>query len=340
MKSQHSFYSRQSIWLVTLILIVAGSLLLSGCGAQAAPKIYRVGILSGVDAFAGIADGFKAKMTELNYIEGQNIVYDLQKVNADPAAEQRVLQKFVADKVDLIFAFPTDASVAAKDATQGTNIPVVFAFATLEGSNLVESVRQPGGNITGVRFPGPDLSVKRLELLHDLAPKVKRVWITYEANYPATKSALEALHPVASSVGITLVEIPVTSVAEIQADLQARAGTADIGLDAILIMPELLSQSPDGWGVISKFAAEHKVPIAGSAAFEADAGAVFSYIPDNIETGKLAAPMADKNFKGIPTGTIPVVSPEAHLRINYKLAQDLGLTVPEGLLRQANEVIR
>ncbi len=319
--------------------VVVVTLLLSGCGAPT-PKVYRIGILSGVDAFAAMADGFKAKMTELGYVEGKNVVYDMQKVNADPAAEKQALSKFVADKVDLIFAFPTESAVAAKAATQGTTIPLVFAFANLEGVDLVKSVREPGGNITGVRYPGPDLAVKRFEMLMQFAPQVKRLWITFDANYPATKSALEVLRPATSAAGVTLVEVPVASVADIQADLEARAKSGDIGMDAILIMPEVISQSPDGWAVISKFAAEHKVPIAGSAGFEADQGAIFSYIPDNVETGKLAASLADKVLKGTPIGTIPVVTPESYLRINYKTAQQLGLTVPEGLLKQASEVIR
>jgi putative ABC transport system substrate-binding protein len=340
MKENFKFQSKIGQWQAILVLVVVIGLLVSGCGGTQTPKVYRVGVLSGVDAFASIADGFKAGMTELGYVEGENVVYDLQKVNADSAGEQQALEKFVSDKVDLIFAFPTEPAVAAKAATLGTDIPVVFAFANLEGVDLVKSVREPGGNITGVRYPGPDLAVKRFEFLCELMPNLKRLWITYDANYPATKSALEALRPAASSKGVTLVEVPVTSVADIQADLQARAELADIGMDAILIMPEVISQSPDGWAAISKFASEHKVPIAGSAGFEADAGAIFSHIPDNVETGKLAAPLADKILKGTPAGNIPVVTPESHLRINYALAQELGLAVPEGLLSQAAEIIR
>src|SRR3954462_11004985 len=106
-------------------------LVLSGCGATA-PKVYRFGILSGLDFFANTADGFKAKMTELGYVEGQNITYDIQKTNVDPAAEEQILNKFVADKVDLIFVFRTELSLAANKAIQGTDIPVVFAQAFTE----------------------------------------------------------------------------------------------------------------------------------------------------------------------------------------------------------------
>src|SRR5262245_13677562 len=94
------------LYLKFLILFVI-VLVIMGCSASAAPKVYRVGILSGLDFFADTADGFKAEMTKLGYIEGQNIVYDIQKTNFDPAAEEQILQKFVADKVDLIFVFPT-----------------------------------------------------------------------------------------------------------------------------------------------------------------------------------------------------------------------------------------
>jgi putative ABC transport system substrate-binding protein len=326
-------------WQAILVLVVVVGLLVSGCGADK-PKVYRVGILSGAEPFASIADGFKVKMTELGYVEGKNIVYDVQDAKGDRAEEQRIAQKFVDDKVDLIFAFPTEPAVAAKAATQGTDIPVIFALAGLEGSNLVESVRQPGGNITGVRFPGPEQTSKRLEILHELVPGAKRVWITYDPNYPNNPPALEALRPLATSLDMTLVEVPVASVADIQADLQARAASSDIGMDAILIMPEVLSQTPDTYGVILKFANEHEVPIAGAMPYTADLGAVFSYTGDNIEMGELAASLADKTFRGTPAGEIPVVTPENRLRLNYKATQELGLTVPEGLLNQATEIIR
>lgn len=322
-----------------LIWVVVFALLLSGCGAEK-PKVYRVGIISGTDAFLSIADGFKAGMAELGYVEGENIVYDMQQLNADPAGELQAAEKFVEDKVDLIFTFPTEPSVAAQIATQGTNIPVVFAYAGIEGSNLAKSVREPGGNITGVRFPGPEQISKSFEILLELAPEVKRVWIGYDKNYPNTAPALEALRPLASSKGVTLVEVPVTTVEELEADLAARAASADLGLDAIMLMPDSFNHSPAGWRAISKFATEHKVPLGGSFPYTVEQGAVFGNANDLFEVGELAAPLADKIFKGTPAGTIPLVTPEAYLWINYKVAQELGLTVPGGLLSRAVEIIR
>jgi putative ABC transport system substrate-binding protein len=322
--------NKTGIWWAMLTVVVMVSLLLSGCGAEK-PKVYRVGILSGLEAFASITDGFKEGMTELGYVEGENIVYDVQKTNVDVAAYKDVLQKFVADEVDLIFVFPTEAALEAKAATQGTNIPILFAASFVEGTDLVESVRQPGGNITGVRYPSPDLAVRNLEILREIAPQAKRVWVPYLRGYPSIPSQLEVLRPEAEAEGVALVEVPAANAAELQADLEARVKSADIGPDAILSIYEPLALSPDVIAVLTEFSAKHKVLYA----FD-----IYKLWIDNVHVGKLAAPLADKILKGTPAGTIPVVSPETFLQINYKRAQELGLTVPEGLLNQADEIIR
>jgi putative ABC transport system substrate-binding protein len=293
-------------WWAMFSLVVVLALLLSGCVTEE-PKVYRVGILGG-GSFAVISDGFKAKMTELGYIEDENIVYDWPDPDADTAETQRIAEQFVADKVDLIFVSgSTPSALAAKAATQGTDVPVVFTYAATEETNLVESVRQPGGNITGVRYPGPEQISKRLELLTEMAPQVKRVWIGYDKNSPNTALALEALRLAASNLGVTLVEVPAATLEELAADLAARAAADDLGLDGIILMPDGFSHGPDGFAMLSQFA---------------------------------AAPLADKILKGTPAGTIPVITPEQDLYINYKVAQELGLTVPDGLLSMAVEIIR
>jgi len=325
--------------LAAVCAIVACVVALSGCGVQK-PKTYRVGVLSGLDFVADITDGLKAGMAELGYVEGENITYDVQKTNFDIAAYRAILQKFVADKVDVIFVFPTEASQEAKAATQGTDIPVVFAFAQVEGMNLIDSVREPGGNITGVRYPGPDIALRRLEVMLELAPQAKRVYIPYQRGYPIVASQLELVRPAAEAAGITLIEAPADNAAELEADLQARAGSADIGLDAILFVAEPLAVTPDAFTVIAKFATEHSIPFGGALMTVGGYGTVFGVNIDNVAVGKQAAPLIDKIFKGTPAGTIPVVSAENFLQIDLTAAEKLGITVPEGLLAQADEVIR
>ncbi|CAG0935260.1 hypothetical protein TFLX_04092 [Thermoflexales bacterium] len=342
MNSKHNRKSGvRTVWLILVGGIIL-SLLLSGCGGAQQPKVYHVGILTYGTSFTAIGAGFKAKMAALGYTEGQNIVYNTQTAaaNADSAEELRLAKILVDAKVDLIVAFPAPSTVAASAATQGTNIPVVFAYYQIEGSNLIKSVREPGGNMTGVRYPGSELMSRRLDLLLEMAPQVKRAWIGYDKNGPNTAVALEALRQSAAQAGITLVEVPATAMDELAADLAARAKSADIGLDAIICMPDNFSTAPDNFAVLSKFATEHNLPLAGGVASQVEQGALFINGTDATKVGELVAPVVIKVLKGTPAGTLPVVTPDQTLVINYKVAQQLGLTIPDGLLRQANKIIR
>ncbi len=342
MSNNHNLKSRvRTGWLILAGGIIL-SLLLSGCGGAQQLKMYRVGIL-GFAPFMQIAEGFKAKMAELGYVEGQNITYDVQTWDAavDPeTAGAEKVKKFVSDGVDLVFSFPTEQTVLAKAATGGTKVPLVFCFAGLEGNDLVKSVREPGGNITGVRYPGPETTGKRLELLTQIAPAAKRIGVFYQVGYPTTIPALDVLRPLAENLGVTLVEIPVNNLDEMKADLEARAKQSDPGVDAFLQMADGLTHSLDGSTLVMEFAKKHGLPYGGGHYYQADQGAVFAYSPYDFEMGELAAPIANKVLKGTQAGTIPLSTPENHLIINYKVAQELGLTMPEGLLAQAEKIIR
>jgi putative ABC transport system substrate-binding protein len=338
MINKHKFQNGRN-WLTIIILAVVIVMLLSSCGAGE-PKVYKVGVLSGLEFLGVITDGFKAKMTELGYVEGENIVYDVQKADFDMAEYKRIAKKFVDDQVDLIVVFPTEATMEAKAATQGTDIPVVFTFALIEGMGIVDSVREPGGNITGVRYPGPDIALRRFEIMRELAPQAKRIWLPYQRGYPIVAPQLEILHPAAAEAGITLIEFPADNAAELQAELDARAKSDDIGLDAILLLVEPVSVTPDAVLVMAKFADEHKIPIGGALMEVEGYGVIFGVNVDPVISGELTAPLANKVLKGTPAGTIPVVSAEYSLQINYTVAQKLGVTVPDGLLSQADEVIR
>ncbi|MBN1977125.1 MAG: ABC transporter substrate-binding protein [Anaerolineae bacterium] len=336
-------YSRSMVvnrWMVLVALAIVLALLLSGCCKKEETKVYRVGILSGLSFAADAVDGFKAGMAELGYIEGENIVYDLQSTEFDMAAYRSILDGFVAAEVDLIFVFPTEASQEAKAATQGTDIPIVFSVANIEGTGLVDSVREPGGNITGVRYPGPDIALKRFEVMRELAPEATRMLVPYQRGYPIVDSQLEKLYPVAEAAGITLIEAPVDDAAELEDFLQARTESDDIGIDAILIIPEPLGCTPDPFLVLARFAFEHQIPIGGALLEVEGYGSIFDVGIDHYKTGEQAAPLADRILRGTPAGTIPVVSSESYLIISNKAAENLGVTMPETLLVEAERVIR
>jgi ABC-type uncharacterized transport system substrate-binding protein len=122
--------------------------------------------------------------------------------------------------------------------------------------------------------------------------------------------------------------------------LDKRAAAEDIGMDAILALVEPLLVAPDPFAVVGKFAYEHNLPFGGVYNTVGEYSSVFGVNVDLFASGKQAAPLADKVLKGTSAGTIPAVSPENFIQVNYKVAQEFGLTVPEGILKQANEIIR
>jgi putative ABC transport system substrate-binding protein len=331
---------RKRVRIITFaaFLVVLSGLLLVSCNTK--PEPYRIGILSGLDFVASAAEGFKAEMTELGYAEGEDIVYDVQNTDFDIPTYQNVLNQFVEDEVDLIVVFPTEASIEAKNATAGTDIPVVFSVALVEGMGLVDSVREPGGNITGVRYPGPEIAVRRFEILRQIVPDKTQFIIPYQKGYPIVPPQLEILRPAAAEAGITLIEIPASNAEELAVLLQDLSETEDLENSAILMLSEPLTVTADPFAVLADFASEHQLPMGGAIYPTEGYGSMFDVNIDIEEAGRLAAPQADKILKGTNAGTIPVISSDMTLVINNKQAEELGLVVPQDLLLIADDVIR
>ena len=303
-------------------------------------NIYRVGILIDGNGFNDMIQGFKDKMTELGYIENESISYFLEVGEGDTLKNKYLAENLVKNKVDLILSLATPSTMAAYAVTKGTDIPLVFAYIDTENTKIIKSVREPGGNITGVRYPGPELEARRLEILKEIAPNVKCVWIGYDTRNPANESSLKAVRKTAINLGITLVEVPAVSFDDLKKDLSKRNSLNDPGIDAIILMPDGLNHMPNGLKLLTEFSYKHKIPLGGSFLYTVEKGAIFGYANDIYKVGELAAPIADKILKGTPAGTIPVVTPNQDLIINYKLIKEMGLTVPEGLLNQAQKIIR
>jgi len=321
---------------ISLILIFLIGL--QGCISKD-NQTYRIGIICSANSVITTIDGFKSKMDESGYHEGKNTFYDIQVVETGPDDQTRIIEQFVSEKVDIIFAFPHDAAQAAKNITQGTNIPVIFAYSAINEADFVNSLREPGGNVTGIQHQLENISVKRFELLLEFDPTITRIWIAYAIN-STLDSTLQALRKAAQSKNITLVEVPVNNMEEMKADLDSRENSADLGIDAILLLPDRVTLSPPAWNVINAYAKKHNIPVSAYVVSQMKDGALFHYGNDYAEVGEKAAALADKILQGVPPSELPVLSPEGYLRINLVSASALGLTVPDGLLKQAVEIIR
>ena len=140
-------------------------------------------------------------------------------------------------------------------------------------------------------------------------------------------------------MGLTLVEVPFNGVEEVEADLNARNASDDLGIDAMLTIPEPLTGTERLSKVIYDFAEAHRLPIGGNEDSLTNRS-LFCVIVNNKATGEQAASLADKILKGAPAGEMPVLSSEDYIQINYNAAQKLGLNVSEGLLSRAAEIIR
>jgi len=339
MKQNKQGFTLKSSGLGLLLLALIIGLFVSSCGGEET-KTYRVGILTGLPFLTDMETGFKEGMTELGYVEGENIVYDVQTTDFDIPTYQSILQQFVEDEVDLIFVGPTEATLEAKTITAGTDIPVLFSFALIEGMGIVDSVQEPGGNITGVRYPGPDLATLRYEMLRDMVPNMESIVIPYQNGYPIVQPQLDALYPVVEADDVTIIEVPANNAEELAAYFNGLSDAEAADISAVLLLAEPLATLPDVFAVLADFAEGPQIPISGFY-FETDSYAsIFGVTVAPAVSGELAAPLADKIFQGIEPGTIPVVSADPYIEINYTMIQQLGLEVPDTLLAVADQVYR
>jgi putative ABC transport system substrate-binding protein len=249
------------------------------------------------------------------------------------------LLKFINDQVDLIVVYPTEATIEAQKVTEGTNIPVVFTFVLIEDMNIVASIKEPGGNLTGVRYPGPDIALKRYEVMMELLPDAKTILVPYQRGYPIVPSQLAEINPSAEANGVTLIEAPADNAQELEAVLRSLREPGKPHIDGILLLAETLGVTPDAEQVMCKYATENKTPIGG-ALFTADScESIFGVGVEPYIAGQEAAPLADQVLRGTKPADIPIVSSESFLQFNFNAASEFGIIVPEGLLKQADEVI-
>lgn len=301
---------------------------------------YRIGILIGIENLSFVVDGFRNKMTKMGYVEGKEVFYDIQNGNNDSETMKTIIQKFVSDKVDLILTAGLSDDI--EKIVDDSSIPVVFTVGELENLNLNNGLN-PGKNITGIFLSLDEIGLGRLEMMNKLDPKAKRIWIPYfkkdiNSSYNG-KAIIDFLRPTAESLDITLIESPVADLDEIKNNLAGLEEKSDIGIDAILVIPGPLTINADAFAVMSEFAKKHKIPIGGSPIQKNDES-LFGYSGAFYETGEQAADLAAKILKGSFAGDISLIPVPIYFQINFKVADRLGLKVPDSLIIQANEIIR
>ena len=339
MKSKKIFKCTKQLLALFIAFVIRMSF--SGCGSgKAKSEEYHVGILSGLSYLAAAIDGFKEEMTKLGYIEGENIHYTILSTESDLEEYKAFSKKFVEDEVDLVFCYPTEAALALREATKGTDIPVVFGVTNIEDTNLVNSVREPGGNVTGVRYPGPDLAIKRLEFMLEIVPDAKRILLPYSSEYPVCGPQLEALPATAERLGVELIYAGAKTPEELEDIFNKYDSQDEIEFDAIVSIAEVFAVEPTTFLTMIKFANKHNIPMGGALMEYEGYSSLFGININEYVTGKKAAGLADKILKGEDVSTLPVVTDESFVQINYKELQKQGFDIPESILNQTDEIIR
>ena len=307
--------------------------------AQQGQRIRRIGILM---AFAesdpqaqGFVNAFREGLQKLGWTEGQNIQIDIRWGATDPALIQQFAKELVASQPNLILSSGTPTTLVLLQQTR--TIPIIFATVVDPvGSGLVTNLPQPGGNVTGFINIEGSMSGKWLELLKEIAPRVKRVAFLFN---PVTATYadyfLSPFKAAAASVGVEAIAAPVRDTSELASVVAAHAREPDGGL---LIMPDAFTVARRA--EITSLAARHHLPAVYPFRFFAELGGLLSYGNDQRDNYRRAAPYADRILKGAKPGELPVQIPvKLELVINLKTAKMLDLDVPSLLQQRADELI-
>jgi putative ABC transport system substrate-binding protein len=316
---------------------VSGSLLAAPLAAEAkqAGKVYRVGWLS---SFGELRPTFRQALRELGYVEGKTVVLEARTADGRSDRLPHLVAELIASKVDIIVASAPPAILAARDVT--SSIPIVMAWwggPDLVESGVIASFNRPGGNVTGVHMLSAVLDAKRLDLLVQAVPAVKKVAVLGVEN-PRYDPQLvgSGLKQVAPSLRV---ELHFTIVSEAEGYEAAFDSIARVGAGALVVLtnPKLERDRK----LIIDLAAKRRIPAIYFWGYHATEGGLIGYGPSRTEMDRQVAKLVDRILKGTKPADLPVEQPtKFELVINMKTAKALGLTIPPSLLSRADELIQ
>jgi putative ABC transport system substrate-binding protein len=303
--------------------------------AQQALKLPTVGFLGATTPSAQKkwTDAFVQRLGELDWIEGRNLAILYRWAEGRPERPPEIFAEFVRLKAEVIVTHPTALAVAAKQAT--SVIPIVFALAgDPVGSGLVASLARPGGNVTGLSLQMPDALAKRLELLREVVPGLRRLTILVNVGNLIAVQEMRSVQEVAGTLGIEATISELRRAEDIEAVFEALNGRSE----ALYVCTEPLVNIHRAR--INALALNAHLPsVVGFREF-VEAGGLISFGPNYPALWRRAAEFVDKILRGAKPADIPVEQPtKFDLILNLKTAKALGLEVPPTLLARADEVI-
>jgi len=323
-----------AIFLSVMTLFLIGP---TGYEAEGASRTPHIGILipesgqSETQTVKGLREGLK----ELGYREGNNIILEVRNARGYRGGLKSTAVELVSKKIDLIFTTGSGATEAAKAAT--TEIPIVFRHplnpVTL---GFVKSMTRPGLNMTGVAGLSVEKAGRRLKILKEMVPTLRRVLIFYDTYNPISQGHFAIAERAATKLGLEVSEQPIRTGKDLMIAMnrfKKREGDAFYHVSDDLVENEAES--------IFKVARQKKLPTMFGRVAWAARGSLAAYGPNYYEMGRQAASLIDKILKGERPENLPIErAKKFDLFINLRTANIIGVTVPPEVLKRADRVIR
>ena len=304
-----------------------------GTHAQQAGKLPTIGFLGpNASLWSPWTAAFVERLRQLGWIEGRTVAIEYRWAEGRPRRIAEVAAEFVRLKVDVIVT----TGSAVPTMKQATSVlPIVFAMSIDPvGGGLVASLARPGGNVTGLSIQENDSAGKRLELLREVAPGLRRLAIMLDAGYPEAVLEMHDVHAAARTLGVEVAPVEIQKAEDIAPAFEALNAQTDA---LYVVIDALISANRTR---IITLALSRRLPTMFPNRDYVQAGALMSYGPNYADMLRRTADLVDKILRGTKPGDIPVEQPtKFDLVVNLTTAKALGLTIPESFLSLADEVI-
>jgi putative ABC transport system substrate-binding protein len=297
-----------------------------------ARRMYRIGFLRGGPPPKTWVEGLRQGLRERGYVDGKNVIIEFRFTDDSLDQLPRLAEELLRTMVDVVVASAAPAALAVKNAT--TSVPIVFVGVNDPvGLGLVASLGRPGGNITGLATTSAALAGKRLELLKEVVPKLRRVAVLWDPSNPTNPIQLRDAEDAARTLGVEILPVPVRGPSEFDSAYKAMRGT-----DGLLRLDSPLFTTHRAR--LARLAATSRLPTVSGIREMAELGDLMSYGVDFPDLFRRSATHVDKILKGAKPSDLPVEQPtKFEIVINLRAAKALGLTLPATLLLRADQVI-
>ena len=320
---------------LAIFALLTLSITLGACNSSSdrVDEVKLVGVLQLINALDPIVDGLKQGLAELEFVEGQNISYMYRNVQGDTSLLEAYLNDLIEAKVDVIVALSDPPTAAAKAATNGTGIPVIFSVVSNpQETGLVGSLSAPGGNMSGTMAGINLTAAKRLETLARVDPNIERVLIVHSSgktSFPGIREMKDA----APRLGVDLVTKEVSTAEEAAA---AFASIQPGEIDAVFMPVDAVVKSADA--ALQKLVKRDHIPIVSPSGIRGNS--VMSYGPDLRDLGVQMGVMVAKVLNGTDPATLPVELPRRQrLALFLGRATEIGYQFSDQALALADVLV-